>query len=148
MQWCIRDRSLADKSQEWDAVHDPQLAAELHRLLEGAAAAEQARESAIFRMYQESEEKAKHVMEGMAKVQMVSREADLLKRMHSAAMTRLKQMDVNTDSGRMELNVVAAASLEAFRQRQRTPSKVLPLLVIAGFLAGIALVYVLSLITI
>ncbi|MGZ0166225.1 MAG: polysaccharide biosynthesis tyrosine autokinase [Planctomycetales bacterium] len=138
------DESLADKSQEWDAVHDPQLAAELHRLLEGAAAAEQARESAIFRMYQESEEKAKHVMEGMAKVQMVSREADLLKRMHSAAMTRLTQMDVNTDSGRMELNVVAAASLKAFRQRQRTPSKELPLLVIAGFLAGIAIVYVMD----
>jgi polysaccharide biosynthesis transport protein len=138
------DESLADKSQKWDAVHDPQLAAELHRLLEGAAAAEQARESAIFRMYQESEEKAKHVMEGMAKVQMVSREANLLKKMHSAAMTRLAQMDINTDSGRMELNVVTAAPPKAFRQRQRTPAKELPLLVIAGFLAGIAIVYVMD----
>ncbi len=138
------ETSLADKSQQWDAVHDPKLAAELHELLKNAVTAEEARESAIFRMYQASDEKAKQVMQGMAKVQMVSREAAMLKQMHRAAMTRLAQMDVNTGSDRMQLNVITAASPIAFRLPQPSPAKELPLLVVAGFLAGIAIVYVMD----
>ena len=132
------------RASQWQGLRNPVMGQQILALVREGVAVETERENALRVIFEDAEKDAIELNGKLAEVQILGREVDLLREMHTMLLGRLAGTNVNEDGARMRLFVMDRPKSLGELVPQTSTTRTAALFLIAGMAFGIGIVYVID----